>query len=87
MKDNSRQQEIDYLTDDKLNDILRSMGVDVDKKKSPHWITQYYHSKSIFGGKYENGYICSQCGKHSWVKKDVCDGCNSVMTKLEMVGE
>lgn len=71
------------LSDGYVNGILRDMGVDVDKKKPPHWITKYYHSKSIFGGKVGDGYMCSRCGKHSWVMKDVCDGCNSVMTGVK----
>ena len=75
------------ITDAFINDILRKMGVDIDKKKPPHWITKYYHSKSIFGGKYEDGYMCSRCGKHSWNKKDVCDGCNSIMTNIKVVNE
>lgn len=64
-----------------VNSILREMGVDVDKKKPPHWIQKYYKSKSIFGGEYEDGYICSRCGKHSWTKKEKCDGCDSVITE------
>jgi hypothetical protein len=75
------------INDAFINDILRKMGVDIDKKKPPHWITKYYHSKSIFGGKYEDGYMCSRCGKHSWNKKDVCDGCNSIMTNMKVVNE
>ena len=68
------------VTDNLVRGILKDMGVDVDNKKPPHWITQYYHSQSIYGGKHEDGYMCSRCGKHSWSKKEICDGCNSVMT-------
>ena len=60
-----------------IEKVLRNMGVDVDKKRPPHWITKYYHSN--LGGKYKDGFICSRCGKHSWSKKNVCDGCNSIM--------
>ena len=67
------------VTDALIKRILRDMGVDVDKTKPPHWITQYYHSKSLFGGKCKDGYMCSRCGKHSYSKKETCDGCNSVM--------
>jgi hypothetical protein len=70
------------LSDLYVNGILRDMGVDVDKKKPPHWITQYYHSKSIFGGKVNDGYMCSRCGKKSYSKKKVCDGCGCVMTNV-----
>lgn len=70
------------ITDTVLNDILRDIGVDVSKRTTAHWIQDYYKSKSIFGGKYEDGYICSCCGKKSWVKKYVCDGCNSLMTNV-----
>lgn len=70
------------VIDAMLNDVLKSMGVDVNGKQPPHWITQYYHSKSIFGEKHEDGYICSRCGKHSWNKKKSCDGCNSIMEEI-----
>ena len=69
------------LSDSYVKGLLRDMGVDVDKKKPPHWITQYYQS-SIFGGKYKDGYMCSRCGKKSYSKKKVCDGCNTVMTNV-----
>ena len=75
------------VNDALVNDILRGMGVDIDGKEPPHWITSYYHSKRFPGAKYKVGYICSRCGKHSWSKKDVCDGCNSIMINLEMAGE
>lgn len=71
------------VTDSLLDGILRDMGVDVDKRKPPHWIQKYYQSQSIFGGKVANGYMCSRCGKKSWSKKKVCDGCNSVMEELK----
>lgn len=71
------------VTDSLLNGILRDMGVDVDKKKPPHWITKYYQSKVVIGAKCEDGYMCSRCGKHSWSKTEICDGCDSVMVDLK----
>jgi len=67
------------ITNAFIDGILRDMGVDVDKRKPPHWMPKYYHSKVFLGEKYDDGYMCSRCGKHSWAKKKVCDGCNSVM--------
>lgn len=75
MTDNEKWEQTEYgcvPTDVYVNEILKGMGVDVDKKKPPHWIPQLYRG-------YVDGYICSRCGKHSWSKKDVCDGCNSIM--------
>lgn len=46
------------------------------------WKQHYYISQAAppIGGKREDGWVCSYCGKHSWTKKKVCDGCNSYMT-------
>lgn len=82
LTDNEKWEQTEYgcvPTDAYVNEILRGMGVDVDKKKPPHWIQDYYTSR--VHGKVKNGYICSRCGKHSSSKKDVCDGCNSIMKK------
>ncbi len=69
------------VTDGFIDSILREMGVDVDKKKPPQWLKHYH--KSNAGFKYENGYICSWCGKHSHYKKETCDGCKSFMTSAK----
>lgn len=71
------------ISDVYVNDILRSMGVDVDKKKPPYWVQCYHKSKSIFGGKYEDGYMCSRCGKKVYAKEDVCPACNCTMTNVK----
>ncbi len=43
------------------------------------WKQHYYTSAAPMGGKYEDGWICSCCGKHSYVRKEICDGCDSIM--------
>lgn len=58
-----------------LNDVLKSMGVDVNGKQPPHWIPQYYDT-------FVYAYMCSRCGKHSWSKNKSCDGCNSIMEEI-----
>ena len=54
--------------------VMREMGC--DPNKPPRWIPQMYKSMV-------RGYVCSICGKHSWSKKEKCDGCNSIMPKGE----
>lgn len=65
--------------DSLVNSVLKEMGV---KPNEPaRWIEHYYISQAAppIGGKRLDGYICSKCGKHSYVKRSVCDGCNSQM--------
>lgn len=59
--------------------VLREMGV--EPNKPARWKPHYYISNAAppIGGKRQDGWICSKCGKHSYVKKNVCDGCNSQM--------
>ena len=63
--------------------ILKEMGV--DRNKPPHWMPNVDTVRDRTTGEivreYKRGYLCSYCGKHSWSKKDMCDGCNSVMQK------
>ena len=63
--------------------VLRGMGC--DPNKSPHWIAHKHKCRDQTTGEIyremENGYVCSRCGKHSWSKKEKCDGCNAVMQK------
>ena len=74
------------VTDELVNGVLRDMGVDVDKKKPPHWIQDYYIFKSDpNGAKQPDGFICSRCGKKSWGKKEACDGCGSVMANSDKI--
>lgn len=54
--------------------VMKEMGC--DPTKPPHWVQQLRNSAF---GKVHDGYVCSYCGKHSWTKKEMCDGCNSVM--------
>ena len=68
-----------YVIDELVNDVLISMGVDVDKKKPPHWIQDWYVSKGVVKSKTPDGFICSRCGKKSWSKNESCDACDSVM--------
>ena len=63
--------------------IMREMGC--DPKKPPHWVVKMHHCKDQTTGEVyrsiRDGYICSRCGKHSYAKKDKCDGCGSVMQR------
>lgn len=52
--------------------------------KNMKWKRHYYVSQSLMGGKYEDGWICSVCGKHSYSRKEICDGCNTVMWKVDI---
>ena len=63
------------VTDSFVNGILKEMGC--EPEKPARWKPHYYISR-IFGRR-EDGWICSKCGKHSYVKRSVCDGCNSQM--------
>lgn len=74
-----------YVTDELVNNVLISMGVDVNKKKPPHWIQHWYVSKGVVESKTPNGFICSRCGKQSWSKKEICDGCSSVMVNSDKI--
>ena len=67
------------LTDSLIDGILRDMGV--EPSKPARWKPYYYISKAAppIGGKRQDGWFCSRCGKHSWTKGKVCDGCNSQM--------
>ena len=62
-----------------IDEILKEMGV--EPNKPAQWKPHYYNSK--FFGSREDGWICSKCGKHSYVKSNVCDGCNSQMSDGE----
>lgn len=63
--------------------VLKEMGC--DPKKPPHWISHIHKCADQSTGevyrKMESGYVCSRCGKHSWWKKEKCDGCHAVMGK------
>ena len=55
--------------------VMRKMGC--DPSAPPHWVQQEYISTEGF--KVSDGFVCSRCGKHSWAKRNACDGCNSTM--------
>ena len=74
--------EIDIM----IEKILNKMGV--DQSQPPHWIQKMYKSKSILEYERPDGYTCSYCGKHSYLKKEKCDGCNSIMVlETDLEGE
>lgn len=69
------------VTDSFVNGILKSMGC--DPNKPARWIPRIYRAidqttKEVVR-EYEDGWLCSKCGKHSWSRCEVCDGCNSTM--------
>lgn len=61
--------------------ILKEMGV--DESQPPHWMPHIHKTIDQTTGElvreFQDGYMCSYCGKHSWSKKEKCDGCNSIM--------
>lgn len=61
-------------------------AADVVEIKNMKWRPHYYISKAIppIGGKRQDGWSCSVCGKHSYSRKEICDGCNTVMWKVEI---
>ena len=67
-----------------VNSVLREMGC--DPKKKPHWVEHICKKIDRTTGEVfrmlPDGYVCSRCGKHSWSKKEKCDGCNSVMWEV-----
>lgn len=67
-----------------VDGVWRNIGVslELDMTTPPHWVQEYYCTEYRDGTKYESedGFVCSCCGKKSYVKKAVCDGCDSVMT-------
>lgn len=63
--------------------VLKEMGV--EPNKPARWKPHYYVSKADppLGGKRQDGWFCSRCGKHSYARKKVCDGCDSEMLTEE----
>lgn len=61
--------------------VLEKLGV--EPTKPARWKQHYYISKAVppLGGKRPDGWICSNCGKHSYIKSDFCSGCRSKMSK------
>lgn len=51
--------------------------------KNMKWIPHYYIFKGN-GEKMRDGWRCSVCGKHSYSRKEICDGCNTTMWKVEI---
>lgn len=51
--------------------------------KNMKWRPYYYIFKNT-GEKMQEGWVCSVCGKHSYSRKEVCDGCNTTMWKVEI---
>ena len=59
---------------------------DVAELKNIKWRPYYYISKAEppVGGKRQDGWSCSVCGKHSYSRKEICDGCNTVMWTVDV---
>lgn len=59
---------------------------DVVELKNMKWRPYYYISKAEppVGGKRQDGWSCSVCGKHSYLRKEICDGCNTVMWTVDV---
>lgn len=71
------------ITDAMINGIVKEMGV--EPNKPARWKTHIHKCIDQTTGEVyrtmEDGYFCSKCGKYSYYKKSVCDGCNSQMPK------
>lgn len=65
-----------------LKEIVGAPTVDVAELKNMKWRPYYHIFKT--GEKMLEGWYCSVCGKHSWSRKEVCDGCNTTMWKVEI---
>lgn len=67
------------IIDSIANACLKEMGCEPDKPA--RWLPHYYFSKAKppIGGKRQDGWICSHCGKHSYWRASICDGCKSKM--------
>ena len=69
--------------DDIIRNVLHELGV--DQSIPPTWIPHYYISKADppIGGKRQDGWTCSFCGKHSYIKAEICSGCDSHMENID----
>ena len=64
-----------------IANVLREMGVEPDKpaKWKPHIHKVINQTTREVIETMQDGYICSKCGKYSWTKRNLCDGCGSQM--------
>ena len=51
--------------------------------KNMKWRPHYYIFENT-GEKMQEGWHCSACGKNSYSRKEICDGCNTTMWKVEL---
>ena len=70
-----------------LEAILNAPVEDVVKIENSKWRPYYYISKADppIGGKWQDGWVCSVCQKHSTTRKEVCDGCNTKMWTVNVL--
>ena len=66
-----------------LEAILNAPVEDVVKIENMKWKPHYYIFNAT-GEKMRDGWHCSVCGKHSYSRKKICDGCNTTMWKVEI---
>ena len=69
--------------EDIINSIDSQPTADVAEIKNMKWKPHYHIFKNT-GEKMQEGWHCSVCGKHSYSRKEVCDGCNTTMWKVEI---
>ena len=71
------------VTDSLIAGILKEMGV--EPNKPARWKTRIHKCIDQRTGEVyremKDGYMCSKCGKHSYYKASVCEGCGSPMPK------
>jgi hypothetical protein len=63
--------------DEKIKSIL-AKHLKLNTSTPPKW----EHHYPLEDSDYQDGWICSVCGKYSVVKRKVCDGCDSNMTNI-----
>lgn len=62
---------------EKIKSIL-AKHLKLNTSTPPKW--EPYHP--LKNSDYQDGWFCSVCGKHSVVKRKVCDGCDSNMNNI-----
>lgn len=78
---NSAQKKLPLPEEPSIDEILRNMGV--SRSDPPHWVPNIHRAVDKNTGKTirecTNGFLCSNCGKHSWHTKHTCSGCGKTM--------
>ena len=66
------------MSEDKIIKSILAKHLKLNTSTTPKWEPYYPLEDSDF----QNGWVCSVCGKYSVAKRKACDGCNSNMTNI-----